>query len=157
MRRVFSITIFLLLICLLFSTAALAQQGQPRPVTADEVNAVAKQLYCPVCENVPLDVCPTQACAEWRELIRLKLSEGWNQKQIKAYFVEQYGVRVQSTTSPLIYIIPLIAIFAGAFIVSRVMIALRKPVNDPVAQAVSPPTATDEYANRLEEELRKRA
>lgn len=27
----------------------------PATPTDDEVNAVASQLYCPVCENVPLD------------------------------------------------------------------------------------------------------
>ena len=45
---------------LLLATPALAQDA---PVTDDEVNEVARDLYCPVCENTPLDVCPTQACA----------------------------------------------------------------------------------------------
>ncbi len=36
--------------------------AQGQPPTDDEVNRIAKQLYCPVCENTPLDVCPTQAC-----------------------------------------------------------------------------------------------
>ena len=47
-----------------------AQDDSP---TDDEVNAVASQLYCPVCENIPLDVCPTQACEQWRATIREKL------------------------------------------------------------------------------------
>ena len=51
---------------------ALAQGEEPPPggPTDDEVNAIAEQLYCPVCENVPLDVCGTQACADWRDEIR---------------------------------------------------------------------------------------
>ena len=57
----------------LFSPASPAKAQEPTP-SANEVNAVAKQLYCPVCENVPLDVCPTQACAQWRATIREKLS-----------------------------------------------------------------------------------
>jgi cytochrome c-type biogenesis protein CcmH/NrfF len=69
----------------------LAQEATP---SDDAVNAIARQLYCPVCENIPLDVCPTQACAQWRALIREKLAQGWTEEQIKAYFVEQYGVRV---------------------------------------------------------------
>jgi cytochrome c-type biogenesis protein CcmH len=76
MKRTLWIILFLLLLGLTASIAS-AQGQQPQPVTDDQVNAVARQLYCPVCENIPLDVCPTQACAEWRELIRLKLSEGW--------------------------------------------------------------------------------
>ena len=71
-----------------------AQTGtQPLP-SDDQVNAVAKQLYCPVCENIPLDVCPTQACAQWRDLIRQKLAEGQTKEQIKQYFAAQYGDRV---------------------------------------------------------------
>jgi cytochrome c-type biogenesis protein CcmH len=38
---------------------------QPTP-SDDQVNAIARQLYCPVCENTPLDVCPTTACHQWR-------------------------------------------------------------------------------------------
>src|SRR5512138_1525512 len=79
----------LALVFLLVSAAvSLAQTPQP---SDDQVNAVAKELYCPVCENIPLDVCPTQACAQWRELIGDKLAQGWTAEQIKSYFVEQYG------------------------------------------------------------------
>ena len=67
--------------------SGLAQTG-PQP-SDDEVNAVAKELYCPVCENIPLDVCPTQACAQWRDLIREKLAGGWNKEQIKNYFKDK--------------------------------------------------------------------
>src|SRR3972149_667152 len=70
---------------------------QPPPPSDDEVNAIAHQLYCPVCENVPLDVCPTQACDQWRSTIRDKLAQGWSEAQIKDYFVEQYGARVLAT------------------------------------------------------------
>ena len=82
---------------LLILGRATAQQATPLPaitVSDDQVNAVAHELYCPVCENIPLDVCPTQACAQWRELIRLKLSEGSTKEQIKQYFAAQYGDRV---------------------------------------------------------------
>ena len=72
---------FLLALAILLAAPVLAQ-GQ-NPPTDDEVNAVAKQLYCPVCENTPLDVCPTQACAQWRDLIRLKLSQGESEEEGK--------------------------------------------------------------------------
>ena len=77
----------------------LAQASTPSTgtVTDDQVNAIAKQLYCPVCENIPLDVCPTQACAEWRGLIRDMLSQGKSETEIKTYFVQQYGDRVLGT------------------------------------------------------------
>ena len=76
---------------MLWSSPVSAQKATP---SDDEVNAIARQLYCPVCENIPLDVCPTPACAQWRALIREKLAEGWSEEQIKQYFADQYGTRV---------------------------------------------------------------
>lgn len=136
-----------------------AQSPTPQPITDDQVNAIAKQMYCPVCENVPLDVCPTQACAEWRDLIRDKLTMGWNDDQIKKYFVDQYGDRVLATPPTrglnwLIYIIPPLTFLAGMFILFRAFQAWRKPGS----QAAVPPaqkTPDDDYAQRLEEELKK--
>ena len=81
-----------LLVALTLS-ARLAFAQAPTP-SDDEVNRIAHQLYCPVCENTPLDVCPTEACRQWRDLIRQQLTQGWSEDRIKQYFVDQYGVRV---------------------------------------------------------------
>jgi cytochrome c-type biogenesis protein CcmH len=137
---------------------ALAQQPTP---SDDEVNAIAKQLYCPVCENIPLDVCPTQACAQWRELIREKLSAGWSEQQIKDYFVEQYGVRVLGAPPPkglnwLVYLVPPVAILIGVYILFKAFRAWKQPATQALPQSSVPPQADDEYLARLEEELRKR-
>ncbi len=72
---------------------------QPTP-SDDQVNAIARQLYCPVCENTPLDVCPTTACHQWRELIRQMLGEGKTPEEIKQYFVDYYGARVLRNLRP---------------------------------------------------------
>lgn len=164
MKRHFSFALSLALLTLLavltLAGAAWAQGEQPRPVTQDQVNAIAKQLYCPVCENIPLDVCPTQACIEWRELIRDKLGEGWTEGQIKQYFVDQYGDRVLGTPPArglnwLVYIIPPAAILAGIYILYRAMRAWVRPA--PVASGGEPPApGEDDYVRRLEEELRSR-
>src|SRR5689334_22330752 len=73
------------------------QPPAPTPgasVTDDQVNAVAERLYCPVCENIPLDVCGTQACADWRQEIRGMLADGMTSDQITAAFAQKYGQRV---------------------------------------------------------------
>ncbi len=98
----------LALTMLLWAQPARAQAPTP---SDDQVNVIARQLYCPVCENLPLDVCPTQACAQWRETIREKLALGWTEAQIKQYFVEQYGDRVLATPPAtglnwLVYLLP---------------------------------------------------
>lgn len=76
----------LLLILLSSATTVFAQDPTP---TDDEVNRIAKELYCPVCESTPLDVCPTEACRQWRELIRSMLAEGKSEEEIQQYFVTQ--------------------------------------------------------------------
>ncbi len=155
--------LFLLLFTLLFSLNAggIASAQSPNPTPSDdEVNAIAKQLFCPVCESTPLDVCPTQACAQWRDLIRLKLSEGWTEDQIKQYFVDQYGARVLSAPpmqgfSTLIYIIPPIFLAIGVLIVFRAFRSMRKPLTPPVpTESTSAPA--DDYLRRVEEELKQR-
>jgi cytochrome c-type biogenesis protein CcmH len=147
---------------LLISSAVFAQEPKPTP-SDNQVNAVAKGLYCPVCENIPLDVCPTQACAQWRELIRLKLSQGWTAAQIKDYFVQQYGDRVLATPPArglnwLVYVLPPIFFLGGAFILYRVLRGMR---SKPAVEAVRPeqnrmPEVDPNYLSRLEEELKKR-
>jgi cytochrome c-type biogenesis protein CcmH len=152
-----------LLLALLVSSAVLAQDPTQSVVTDDEVNAVAKQLYCPVCENIPLDVCPTTACAQWRDLIRQKLSEGSTAEDIKEYFADQYGERVLAMPRAtgfnwLLVPVPVVAFAAGVYILYRALKSLRKPVDQAAAPGTPEPTAppADEYVKRLEEELRKR-
>jgi cytochrome c-type biogenesis protein CcmH len=161
--RLFAVFAAVLLAGFAYAQVA-AQDATPNAPTDDQVNAIARQMYCPVCENTPLDVCPTQACAEWRELIRDKLAEGWSEAQIKSYFVEQFGDRVLATPPArglnwLVYVIPPLAILVGAYLLYRAFRVWKQPA--PAAQAATPTevqTSTgsdDEYVRRLEEELRK--
>jgi cytochrome c-type biogenesis protein CcmH len=152
-----SITIALGLV-FMFSGSALAQDVRP---SDDEVNAVAKGIYCPVCENTPLDVCPTQVCAQWRELIREQLAMGWTETQIRQYFVDQYGDRVLATPPAqglnwLVYVLPPVAILAGAFILFRTLRTWKKTLPVVDSEAVETIQGEDEYIARLESELRKR-
>lgn len=152
---------FLLLLAGTWSGIVHAQQPTPGFPTDDQVNAIAKQLYCPVCENVPLDVCPTQACEQWRATIREKLSQGWSEEQIKTYFVQQYGDRVLATPPPrglnwLVYLLPPFAILAGVFILYRALRSWREPSPTTVTSELPAELATDEYVARLEDELRRR-
>ena len=150
---------------LIVASLAYAQQPQPTP-SDDQVNAIARQLYCPVCENTPLDVCGTTACAQWRELIRQKLAAGWSEQSIKDYFVQQYGARVLGSPplkglNVLVYIIPPLAIIAGVYILYRAYRSWKQPVQPASTESsveATPGTngMQDEYIQRLEEEVRKR-
>lgn len=164
-----------LLVLGVFTANAFAQAERPGSVSDDQVNAVARQLYCPVCENIPLDVCPTQACAEWREMIREKLAEGWNEIQVKNYFVNQYGDRVLGAPPPrglnwLVYVIPPLVILLGAIFLLRSMVLWQARSKQALKSAsahtqvggtaVQAQNATlnqdDGYIEKFEEELKKR-
>lgn len=160
--------VLLLLGLVLLVTPALAQDGV---VTDDEVNAVAKDLFCPVCENTPLDVCPTQACADWRELIRTQLSEGSTPEEVQAYFARQYGEGVLANPPKegfnlILWVFPVAAVLLGGVFFSRYVSSLRASAagsgdefeEGEMETAVPParPVAQDDYKARLEEELRNR-
>lgn len=159
-----------LLVFILFAafvpSLVLAQETDPNAPTDDEVNTIAKEMYCPVCENVPLDVCGTQACAQWRALIREKLNEGWTEDEIKQYFVDQYGARVlaeppRQGLNWLVYVVPPSAFLAGVYILYRGVKSWRQIEPDEFSdtgmetkQQVAENPA-DDYVSRLEEELRR--
>lgn len=159
MRRV---ALFLVLIVsLTVAGVAFGQEPPPGPPTDDQVNAIAKNMYCPVCENVPLDVCPTLACEQWREQIREKLAEGLSEQQIYDFFVLQYGDRVLAQPPRrglnwLIYVVPPAAILAGGFVLYRALRAWQRPRIEPPPSQAPPETSGDDYVTRLEQELEKR-
>jgi len=159
-----SISLVLALILMILTVGFAEAQDSaptPQPISDDRVNAIAKNMYCPVCENTPLDVCPTQACAEWRELIRDKLAEGWTEDQIRVYFVERFGDRVLATPPArginwLVYLIPPIAFLGGIYLLYRALRVWRNPASETVQmQEIVERPEKDPYLERLEEELRK--
>ena len=105
----------LVLLSALLTGMASAQAPSP---SDDQVNQVASQLFCPICDNMPLDVCPLEACHAWRELIREQLADGWTEREIKAYFVAQYGDRVlgeppRSGLNWILYLVPPLILLTG--------------------------------------------
>jgi len=161
MKRKLFISITLILITIIsWVTAVTAQDANPVDITDDEVNAIAKQLYCPVCENIPLDVCGTQACEQWRELIREKLTQGWTEDEIKEYFVLQYGDRVLAEPPRrglnwLVYIVPPVAFLAGVFVLYRGIQSWRQMASVEQVDIAESTEPLDDYVARLEEELRQ--
>ena len=160
-RNKYLLIILLFTILMLPTGFAAAQDSNPPTISDDAVNAIAKQLYCPVCENIPLDVCGTQACIQWRELIRDKLAEGWSEQQIKDYFVLQYGDRVLAEPprrglNLLVYFVPPIAFLAGVYILFRGIKSWREIDKDKEQITVhQEDSGLDDYISRLEKELQR--
>lgn len=159
MRRVGLALVLGLLLGLMmgYSASAVLAQGEEPPQPSDnDVNAIAKNLYCPVCENVPLDVCPTQACVQWRGQIANLLAEGYGEQEIYDYFVAQYGDSVLASPPArglnwLIYVVPPVALLLGAYMLYRRM-AIWRQAETPTIHT----TASGNYSQRVEDELEAR-
>jgi len=158
-RSFWSLIFWAMFAAVLPSSTGLAQDVSP--ITDDQVNELAKDLYCPVCENVPLDVCPTRACAQWRDLIREKMELGWSEKQIKEYFAAQYGEHVLSVPPPkgfnwLIYVLPPLILLIGIAVIVNIVIKSKK---QPPKSVPPEPLAKQSHANdiisEIEQDLRR--
>ena len=102
-----------------------AQDGD---ATDNDVIRVAERMYCPVCENIPLDDCETIACVEWKEEIRAQLAAGRSDQEVINSFVARFGDNVVGLPQdPLLraltVIVPLLAtalaLSLGAFTFRR--------------------------------------
>lgn len=151
-----TIMVIAILLALAFPVAA-------QTVTDDDVNAIAKKMYCPVCENIPLDVCPTQACADWRGDIREQLESGSTEQQIIDGFVARYGERVIGTPQdPFLRMLSLLTPWliggVGALAVLIMLARWRRSGVSRPAPAMSgaPVLSDDDYRLRLETDLKER-
>lgn len=83
-----------LLVVLLISAIGVYAQDDTRPVTQDDVDLIASDMFCPVCENEPLDQCYNPTCIQWKNEIRERLAAGDSADEIIASFVDRYGQHV---------------------------------------------------------------
>jgi cytochrome c-type biogenesis protein CcmH len=153
----------------LFPAVALLAALAVLPVSAqtptpNQVNEIAKELWCPLCNGVRLDNCELKACEQMREVIAEKLTAGESKEQIKAYFVQQYGDVVLGAPANegfdrVVWILPVLAgIVALGWLVFFTRAGLRrrsKAVQVPESGAAQPPAAQDEYMKRVDDELQR--
>lgn len=146
----------------LLTSPAQAQEG-PTP-TLDQIQSVARELYCPLCNGVRLDNCELQACEQMRQVIAERLAAGVPKDQIKKEFVAQYGPVVlgeppREGLNWLIWILPIAALLAGA---AWMVITIRKWTRTNAATDATPtsrpatpsaPAAEDEYLARVDADL----
>jgi cytochrome c-type biogenesis protein CcmH len=148
--------VMLLLSCLLlWPLAASAQAPQDGPT----INQVARDLYCPLCTGMTVDVCDLQVCDDMREIIAERLEAGDSPEQIKAYFVEQYGQKVLGKPATdgfhlLAWVLPFIGLAGAAVATTAWMRGRTREVEESVSLP-SPDGISNEQAARLERELQR--
>lgn len=77
----FLISLFFLL---LVAVPVFAQDGDP-------ATELQKELWCPICQGIRLDVCEQKVCQQMRDLIDKELAQGKSKEEIKQQFIEFYG------------------------------------------------------------------
>ena len=128
--------------------------------TADEVNAVARQLWCPLCSGVRLDSCELKACDQMKDVIAIKLAEGENTESIRTYFVEQYGPQVLGEPplagfNGLAWILPFAALIVGGFVLWNTVRRMARTSTVPAADRPAVEQMPDAVKEKLAEELKR--
>jgi len=132
--------------------------------TPNQINAIAKDLWCPLCNGVRLDNCELQACIQMKDVIAQKLAAGESKEQIRAYFVQQYGDVVLGAPSNegfnrVVWLMPvLVGLVAAGWLIFLVRSWTKRRL--PTAAAPAMPaapvaTAKDAYLKRVDEELKQ--
>ena len=86
-----------LFIAILASGSSIFAQGgdrYPPNVDPDDVYDISRDLYCDVCQGVPLSDCPSGQCQAWREEIGDLLGDGLTTQEIRQHFARRYGDQV---------------------------------------------------------------
>ena len=164
-KQILTFALIALLFFVLSTQHVLAQDSGAAPetvtgeVTADEVNTVAKELWCPLCSNIRLDACELRACEQMKDVIADKLSAGESTQNIKDYFVQQYGPQVLGAPplegfNWLAWILPVVVLVGGGyFLWSYTRKMMRKPATG--AATATSVAAGDPYSQALEKELKQ--
>lgn len=163
--RAYPARLLLAIIIALAVGVSVAAAQETRQVSDDEVNQVARDMYCPTCENMSLDTCPTQACADWRAEIREQLAEGRSKDEIMDYFAARYGNQIRSAPPRegfhlLAWLLPLAGVLIGAVLFGRYLLNLQQAASPAPAVSSRKTTPSDqnareEYLRRLEQELKE--
>ncbi|MEZ4616660.1 MAG: cytochrome c-type biogenesis protein CcmH [Caldilineaceae bacterium] len=137
-------------------------------ISADQVNEIARSLWCPLCSGVRLDACELKACEQMKEVIAIKLAEGEDLDTIRTYFVAQYGPQVlgeppREGFNWLAWVLPFVVLAIGGYIL---WVTIRRMTRPAPARATTSTNAasagtsdgaavTDEYQEKLAEELKR--
>jgi len=124
----------------------------------EQVQLLAAELRCPVCQNLSVGDSPSEMANQMRELVREKLKNGESPEQIRAYFVSRYGEWIllapkRQGFNWVAWLLPFGAILGGVgvigFVVRRSVSRSRAP-----GDAQLPPL-DPRYASRLQAELKE--
>jgi cytochrome c-type biogenesis protein CcmH len=92
------------------------------PVSEDTVHEIGAQLRCVVCQSLSVADSPSETANQMRAIIRERLAAGDSPDQVKAYFVEKYGLWIllsppRQGFNLLVWVVPFAGLGAGLVLV----------------------------------------
>jgi cytochrome c-type biogenesis protein CcmH len=126
------------------------------PTLDDRIDAIAKDLMCPVCSGQTVADSNSQLAGQMRQIIRERLQAGQTREEIIAYFVAQFGEGVLASPPPhggglVLWLSLPVALVAGVFII-RHFIRRNAAASRPLP---APPPPTPAETEEIERELRR--
>jgi cytochrome c-type biogenesis protein CcmH len=117
------------------------------PALEARARALSATLRCMVCQNQSIDDSDAPLARDLRILVRERLKAGDSDSQIREFLVARYGQFVllepeKSARNALLWLAPLLVLFAGGLVLLRLFRRPRREAQEPL---------TAEEKRRLEE------
>jgi cytochrome c-type biogenesis protein CcmH len=93
------------------------------PVDEEQVREIGSQLRCVVCQSMSVADSPSETARQMREIIRERLAAGDTPAQIRAYFVDKYGLWIllappRQGFNLLVWVVPFAGLGIGLLLVA---------------------------------------
>jgi cytochrome c-type biogenesis protein CcmH len=120
-----------------------------------QVQEIARQLRCPVCQGLSVGDSPSELAQEMRHLVREQLQQGKTPPEVLEYFVQRYGEWIllappQRGFNLIIWITPFALLLVGGIVV---YLGARRWVRRPPVTPLAPSPVDSRYSARLQREL----
>jgi cytochrome c-type biogenesis protein CcmH len=136
------------LLALLGLAAVLAARPGVGPTTAEQADALSRELRCPDCQGLSVADSPTRSAQEIRRQIDEMVSGGATAEEVRAHFVARYGEWILlAPSAPLYWLVPAAAVFAGLLGLGMLLVRGRR------AGMARPASVSSEERQRLRDEL----
>ena len=137
--------------------ATLAAAAGAAPVSEETVHEIGAQLRCVVCQSLSVADSPSETANQMRGIIRERLAAGDSPEQVKAYFVEKYGLWIllappRQGFNLLVWVVPFVALGAGLVLV---LLLVRRWSRRP-ADAIPDPAPDAAMRARIHREMAER-
>jgi len=133
----------------------LALSAKAATVDENTVREIAAELRCVVCQSLSVADSPSETAHQMREIVRERLAAGDTPEQVKAYFVEKYGLWIllsppRQGFNLLVWVLPFAALGAGIVLVG---VLVRRWSRRPRAAAPGPSPVDEATRARISREI----